>query len=142
MSGVGTNSELLLAGYDAWNSDDCEAWLALLEPDAEISTSGVFPDLSAVYCGYGEATKFWHQMHAPWETFRIAVEHVEDEGDCALAAIRFSAKGVDSGIEVDMRFGMGIRVRDGLATDMVNRRTLEEAREALRPRRPATASTQ
>ena len=142
MSGVGTNSELLLAGYDAWNSDDCEAWLALLEPDAEISTSGVFPDLSAVYRGHGEATKFWHQMHAPWETFRIAVEHVEDEGDCALAAIRFSAKGVDSGIEVDMRFGMGIRVRDGLATDMVNRRTLEEAREALRPRRPATASTQ
>jgi hypothetical protein len=60
----------------------------------------------------------------------------------ALAAIRFRAKGVDSGIEVDMRFGMGIRVRDGLATDMVNRRTLEEAREALRPRRPATASTQ
>ncbi len=142
MSGVGTNSELLLAGYDAWNSDDCEAWLALLEPDAEISTSGVFPDLSAVYRGYGEATKFWRQMHAPWETFRIAVEHVEDEGDCALAAIRFRAKGVDSGIEVDMRFGGGIRVRDGLATDLVNRRTFEEARDALRPRRPATASTQ
>ena len=142
MSGVGTNSELLLAGYDAWNRDDREAWLALLEPDAEISTSGVFPDLSAVYRGHGEATKFWGQMHAPWETFRIDVEQMLDEEDCALAAIRFRAKGVDSGIEVDMRFGMGIRVRDGLATDMVNRRTLEEAREALRPKRPATASTQ
>ena len=107
MRGVGTNSELLLAGYDAWNRDDCEAWLALLEPHAEISTSGVFPDLSAVYRGYGEATKFWRQLHAPSETFRIDVEHVEDEDDCALAAIRFRAKGVDSGIEVDMR------VRDG-----------------------------
>ena len=142
MSGVGTNSELLLAGYDAWNRDDCEAWLELLEPDAEISTSGVFPDLSAVYRGHGEATKFWGQMHAPWETFRIDVEQMLDEEDCALAAIRFRAKGVDSGIEVDMRFGMGIRVRDGLATDMVNRRTLEEAREALRPKRPTTASAQ
>ena len=142
MSGVRTNSELLLAGYDAWNRDDCEAWLELLEPDAEISTSGVFPDLSAVYRGHGEATRFWRQLHAPWETFRIDVEHVEDEGDCALAAIRFRAKGVDSGIEVDMRFGMGIRVRDGLATNMVNRRTLEEAREALRPKRPATANAQ
>jgi len=142
MSGVRTNSELLLAGYDAWNRDDCEAWLELLEPDAEISTSGVFPDLSAVYRGHGEATKFWGQMHAPWETFRIDVEQMLDEEDCALAAIRFRAKGVDSGIEVDMRFGMGIRVRDGLATDMVNRRTLEEARRALRPKRPATASAQ
>ena len=35
-----------------------------------------------------------------------------------------------------MRFGMGIRVRDELATHMVNRRTLEEAREALRSKEP------
>ncbi len=142
MSEVPTNSELLLTGYDAWNRDDCEAWLALLETDVEISTSGVFPDLSAVYRGHGEATRFWRQMHEPWETFRIKVEQVEDEDDCALAAIRFRAKGVDSGIEVDMRFGMGIRVHDGLAASMVNRRTLEEAREALRRKQPATASTQ
>jgi ketosteroid isomerase-like protein len=142
MSGVPTNSELLLAGYEAWNQNDCEAWLACLQPDVEISTSGVFPDLSADYRGHGEATRFWRELHAPWETFRIDVEPVEDEDDCALAAIRFRAKGVDSGIEVDMRFGMGIRVRDGLASDMVNRRTLEEAREALRPKQRATASTQ
>jgi ketosteroid isomerase-like protein len=136
MSGVPTNSALLLAGYEAWNRDDCEAWVACLEPDVKISTSGVFPDLSAAYRGHGEATRFWRQLHSPWETFRIDVEHVQDEDDCALAAIRFRGKGVDSGIEVDMRFGMGIRVRDGLATDMVNRRTLEEAREALRQKQP------
>jgi ketosteroid isomerase-like protein len=133
---MATNSELLLRGYDAWNQDDCQAWLDLLEPDVVISTSGVFPDLSADYHGHGEATRFWKQLHAPWETFRIDVEHVEDDEDLALASIRFRAKGVDSGIEVDMRFGMGIRVRDELATHMVNRRTLEEAREALRSKEP------
>jgi ketosteroid isomerase-like protein len=137
-----TNSELLLAGYDAWNRDDCEAWLAHLWPDVQISTSGVFPDLSAQYRGHGEATRFWRQLRAPWETFRIDVEHVEDDEDCALAAIRFRGKGMDSGIEVDMRFGMGIRVRDGLATDLVNRRTLEEAREALRPKQRVAAGTE
>ncbi|MGH2712459.1 MAG: nuclear transport factor 2 family protein [Thermoleophilaceae bacterium] len=135
-----TNSELLLIGYDAWNRDDCQAWLDCLHPDVEISTSGVFPDLSAEYSGHALATKFWRQLHAPWEVFRIDVEHVEDDGDCALAAIRFRATGVDSGVEVDMRFGMGIRVRDGLASHMVNRRTMEEAREALRPKQPAAAS--
>jgi ketosteroid isomerase-like protein len=138
---MATNSELLLRGYDAWNHDDCQAWLDLLDPEVKISTSGVFPDLSAEYCGHGEATRFWKQMHAPWETFRIDVEQVEDDEEHAFAAIRFRGTGVDSGIEVDMRFGMGIRVRDGLATHMVNRRTMDEAREALRRREPAAART-
>jgi ketosteroid isomerase-like protein len=140
MSGVQTNSEKLLAGYDAWNRDDCDAWLRLLAPNAVISTSGVFPDLSAEYCGHGEATRFWRQMHTPWEVFRIDVEHMEDDEDCAVAAIRFRGRGADSGVEVDMRFGMGIRVgEDGLATHMVNRRTLEEAREALKAQQPDAA---
>jgi ketosteroid isomerase-like protein len=142
MSEVETNSEKLLGGYDAWNRDDCEAWLEYLAPDVVISTSGVFPDLSAEYCGHGEATRFWRQLHAPWEVFRIDVEHVEDDADCAFAAIRFRGRGVDSGIEVDMRFGMGIRVRDGLATHLVNRRTVDEAREVLRAEQPATAGQQ
>jgi ketosteroid isomerase-like protein len=140
MTGVPTNSELLLAGYDAWNREDCDAWLRLLTPDVVISTSGVFPDLSAEYCGHGEATRFWRQMHTPWQRFRIEVEHVEDDADHAFAAIRFRGRGVDSGIEVDMRFGMGIRVRgDGLASHMVNRRTVDEAREALEHRDRDTA---
>jgi ketosteroid isomerase-like protein len=139
MSEVGPNSEKLIEGYDAWNREDCDAWLELLAPDVVISTSGVFPDLSAEYCGHGEATRFWRQLHAPWEEFRIDVEHVEDDDEHAFAAIRFRGTGVDSGIEVDMRFGMGIRVRDGLATHMVNRRTVEEAREALRTQQPERA---
>jgi ketosteroid isomerase-like protein len=139
MTDVESNSELLLAGYDAWNREDCDAWLRLLTADAVISTSGVFPDLSAEYCGHGEATRFWRQMHAPWEKFRIDVEHVEEDAEHAFAAIRFRGKGIDSGIEVDMRFGMAIRVGDGLATHLVNRRTLDEAREALKHKERETA---
>jgi ketosteroid isomerase-like protein len=141
MSDVESNSDKLLAGYDAWNREDCDAWLELLADGVVISTSGVFPDLSAEYCGHGEATRFWRQMHSPWETFRIHVERVEDEDEYAFAAIRFTGKGVDSGIEVDMRFGMGMRVGDdGLATHLVNRRTLEEAREVLRAQHPDEAA--
>jgi ketosteroid isomerase-like protein len=127
-----TNSELLLAGYDAWNRDDLDAWIELLHPDVEIHTSGVFPDLAPVYRGHEPAARFWRQMHEPWERFRIDVEQVEDEGEGAVAAIRFRAKGVDSGVEVDMRFGMAMSVRDGLAIALVNRRSIEEARKTLR----------
>jgi ketosteroid isomerase-like protein len=135
-----TNSELLLAGYDAWNRDDCDAWLELLHPDIEIHTSGVFPDLAPVYRGHERAARFWAQMLEPWETLRIDVERIEEEGDVVTAAIRFRARGADSGVEVDMRFCNAIRVRDGLATELVNRRTFEEARRALRPRQRAEPS--
>jgi ketosteroid isomerase-like protein len=125
------NAELLLAGFDAWNHDDCEAWLALLAPGIEVHTAGVFPDLALVYSGHEGAKRFWRQLREPWEVFRIDVERVEAEGDLAAAAVRFRATGIDSGVKVDMRFGNAIRVRDGLATVLLNRTTLEEARDAL-----------
>jgi ketosteroid isomerase-like protein len=137
---MATNSELLLAGYEAWNRDDCDAWVELLDPDIEIRTSGVFPDLAPVYPGHERAAKFWRQLREPWETFRIDVERMDEEGDCVTAAIRFRAIGIDSGVEVDMRFGNGIRVRDGLATELVNGRTSEEVRQTLRPTQPTVPS--
>jgi hypothetical protein len=36
-----------------------------------------------------------------------------------------------------MRFGNAIRVRDGLATELVNRPSLDEARDALSEEQPA-----
>ena len=131
------NTELLLAGYDAWNRDDCDAWLRLLDPDLEIRTSGVFPDLAAVYRGRRGAEKFWRQLREPWAVFRIDVEKTEERGDCVAAAMRFRARGADSGIEVDMRFGHAIRVRDGVATEFVTRRSFEEARDAVGPAPPS-----
>jgi ketosteroid isomerase-like protein len=132
-----TNSELLLAGYDAWNRDDLDGWLALCDPDIEISTAGVFPDLAPVYRGHELARKFWRQMHEPWETFRIDVERIDEaDGGIVTGAIRFRGKGVDSGVQVDMRFGNGIRVEHGLAVQLANRLTVEEAHQALVPAQP------
>ena len=127
-----SNTDLLLAGYEAWNRGDCDAWLALLDPEIQIETSGVFPDLAPEYRGHKRAAKFWSQMLEPWEDFHIEVERIEDESDIVAAGIRFRARGSDSGVEVDMRFGTGIRVRDGVAVQLLNRRTFEEVFEALR----------
>lgn len=35
------NSELIRAGYEAWNRNDLDAWLEVLHPDVEFHTSGV-----------------------------------------------------------------------------------------------------
>jgi ketosteroid isomerase-like protein len=138
---VPSNSELLLAGYEAWNHDDLDAYLALLHPEVRISTSGLFPGLAAEYVGRERAATFWRQMHEPWEFFRVDVEHIEDEGDWAIASIRFRARGADSGVDVDMRFGMAMRASDGLAIEFLNRRTFDEARTAMPEARPAPNHT-
>jgi ketosteroid isomerase-like protein len=140
LRGVPSNSELLIEGYDAWNRDDLDAYLDLLHPEVHISTAGMFPDLALEYSGRQQAAKFWRQMHEPWERFRIEVEHVEDDGPWAIASIRFTGCGVDSGVEVEMRFGMAMRAQDGLGIQFLNRRTFDEARTAVRSASPEAHS--
>jgi ketosteroid isomerase-like protein len=135
-----SNTDLLRAGYDAWNRGDLDAWLELLDPDIVIRTSGAFPDFAPEYRGLERAGKFWRQMLEPWEEFRIEVEQIEEEGDIVAAGIRFVARGRDSGVDVELRFGSGIRVRDGVAVELVNRRSFEQVREALRESERAAQS--
>jgi quercetin dioxygenase-like cupin family protein/ketosteroid isomerase-like protein len=126
------NSELVLAGYEAWNHDDVDAWLETLHPDVEFRTSGLFPDFDPVYRGHEGVSEFWRRMHEPWEKFRIDIEEIDEQGDCFVLKLRFRGTGVDSGVEVDMRLGNAIRVRDGLVGEVVSQRTAEEAGEMLR----------
>lgn len=134
------NSELILAGYEAWNRDDLDAYLETLHPDVKLHTSGAWPDFDPVYGGHEGITEFWRQMHEAWEVFDIDVEQIDEEGDCFTTAVRFRGEGVDSGIEVEMRFAHGLRVRDGLLAEIFSRRTVEEAREALGLGRPTVRS--
>jgi ketosteroid isomerase-like protein len=131
------NSELILAGYEAWNRDDLDAYLETLHPEAKLHTSGIWPDFDPVYSGHDGIAEFWRRMHEAWEMFDIDVEQIDQEGDCFTTAIRFRAKGADSGVEVEMRFAHGLRIRDGLLAEVFSRRTVEEAREALGLGQPA-----
>jgi ketosteroid isomerase-like protein len=132
-----SNSELLLAGYEAWNHDDLDGYLELLHPDVRISTSGLFPGLAAEYVGRDRAATFWSQMQEPWERFRIDVEHIEDEGEWAVASLRLRARGRDSGVDVDMRFGMAMKASEGLGIEFLNRSTFDDARTAMSEAQPA-----
>ena len=133
---MASNSELLLAGYEAWNSDDLEHYLELVHPDVRISTSGLFPGLASEYVGRDRVATFWRQMHEPWELFRIDVEHIEDEGEWAVASLRLRARGRDSGVDVDMRFGMAMRASEGLAVEFLNRSNFDDARTAMTEAQP------
>src|SRR5206468_1661893 len=113
------NSGLILAGYEAWNRGDLDAWLETLHPDVEFHTSGLFPDFDPVYRGHAGVAEFWQRLREPWEAFHIDIEQLGDEGVCFWLTGRLRAKGVDSGLAVDMRFAHALRVRDGLVAQIV-----------------------
>jgi ketosteroid isomerase-like protein len=124
----------------AWNRDDLDAWLETLHPDVEFHTSGLFPDFDSVYRGHMGVAEFWRWLHEPWEEFHVDIEQIVAEGDCFSVTGRLRAKGVDSGVAVDMRFAHSLCVRDGLLAQIVVRRTVEEAREDLHRMQPAARS--
>jgi ketosteroid isomerase-like protein len=123
------NVDLILAGFDAWNRQDLEGFLASLAPDVEWWTSGVFPDFDAVYRGHVGVAEFWRRLHEPWDTLRSDPEAIEELGDWVVYLFRFRAKGAGSGVDVDLRFANAVHVVDGRTVRIVARRTLEEARE-------------
>ena len=46
------NVELVRRAYDAWNRDDMDACLALMDPEVEWHTTGRLPDVEPVYRGH------------------------------------------------------------------------------------------
>jgi hypothetical protein len=122
---------------EAWNTEDLDAWLAMCHPDVEFHTSGAFPDLDPVYRGHTGFTKFWQDMHGPWASLRLQPGTIEEHGDWIVYELRFQAKGVESGVEVDLQMANAVRFEAGLAIEMVAHRTVDEARAAALEQRPS-----
>jgi ketosteroid isomerase-like protein len=129
---MAANAERLLAAYEAWNRDDLEGFLELMDPDVVLDLPGIFPGFEPAYRGHDGIERFWRHLRDPWERFEIDVEGVVEHDDEFVVAMRFRAKGVGSGADVDMSYGHGVRMRDGRAVEIYARGTPEEARRALR----------
>jgi ketosteroid isomerase-like protein len=123
------NVEKVQEGYSAWNRSDMDGMLALLHPDIEYVTSGVFPDLDKVYRGRDGWKRFVREFLVPWESVKIAVEGVRESGDKVVALLRFEARGRD-GMEVSRPFANVWWFRDGLAVRLQAYSTPAEALEA------------
>jgi ketosteroid isomerase-like protein len=128
---------LLRRFYDAWNRDDFDALSALLHPDIEWRSSGVFPGLEPVYRGQRQVRQWWDAVHEPFEEFTIRLDEVREvEGELA-ACVRFRAVGRESGAPVDLPFVHVVTFEDGLIRRISSHVSVEKALAAVRdPGRP------
>jgi ketosteroid isomerase-like protein len=115
------------AALDAWNREDVDAWLALLDPAIEYHTSGNFPGLRPLYRGHDELREFWLMMHEPWESLRIHLERYAEGEDWTAVEFRFRAKGAESGATTDMVFCNVTRLRNARARKIFALPSYDEA---------------
>jgi len=109
-----TPRQIVEGGFAAWNSGDCERFLATIHPEIVWTNSGLFPGLRSEYKGHDGMRTFWDEFHEPWENLRIETKRiVEPDESSALILFVFHARGRD-GIEVELEFVNHMVMRDEL----------------------------
>jgi ketosteroid isomerase-like protein len=120
---------MLDVGYTLiWRAGRLERALAGLPDDFE----WVVPDHpeGAVRRGPEGVIEFFREWTEPWEDLDVQWDLHECGEDQALALIRMSGRGRESGVPVEMQLGQLWTFRDGRAVRMVLYNDLDEARRA------------
>jgi ketosteroid isomerase-like protein len=111
------NVDLVRRVYRAVNENDLSAYLAVLHPEVELTTSGVFPDLSPTYRGYQGAVDYWKAVGAGpgglWDAFTIELRECEPIGDQVVASVHQRVEGRD-GVVVEHDWGHLYSFAEGL----------------------------
>jgi ketosteroid isomerase-like protein len=123
------NVDLVRSVYRAVNDDDLPAFLALLHPEVEFTTSGIYPDFSPSYHGHEGAVEYWKAARGLWDAFSIRIGQVEAVGDQVLAAVHQRVEGRD-GIVVEHDWGHLFSFADGLIRRARGYTSWDEAKEA------------
>jgi ketosteroid isomerase-like protein len=106
------NVEIARLGYERFNRGDIDGLLDLAAPDIEWQDLGAF-DTSAVR-GKDAVRAFFETALEPWEELRREPEEIIDlGGDRVLGLVRAIGRGKGSGVEVDVRGGDLMTIREG-----------------------------
>jgi ketosteroid isomerase-like protein len=134
MSGLreAQNVAIVRRGYEAINSGDLEAALALFDPEVEVYPGVDVPDLDFddVYRGPEGFLQFHGKMAEAWDDLRWEPEEYIPAGDDVVVFIRFNGIGKTSKIPVEQPIGHVCTMRDGKLVKHVTYWNRELALEA------------
>jgi ketosteroid isomerase-like protein len=117
--------------YDAFQSEDWDAFFALYDPDVvvDLSRSGI-PDLG-IYHGHEGLRTAWARWRGVWDDYSFEVEELTEIGDRVLSLTRIHARSKGQGVGTEVSAGEVLTVRDGRIVHFVNFLDREDAlREA------------
>src|SRR4051812_40619186 len=137
------NVELTRELFEAVGQRRLSVWAEYLDRDIELDTRDLpQPDISGVYCGLGEFTRWTRAWLSAWEHLENELIWVDANPDRAVAWINMHMSGKGSRVPVEQAGGWGFTFRSGkivhartFTQEPTARRYLEEGR-TLPPQPP------
>jgi ketosteroid isomerase-like protein len=121
------NVENVRRGIDAFNRGDLDEWLSGFAPEAELHTTGRFPD-EGVYRGRAGLERCWAEIHEDVEEMSLSISDLRASGDRVFQALTGRGRGKRSQVPVERPIWFVTTLRDGLA---VRVETYVDSTEAL-----------
>jgi ketosteroid isomerase-like protein len=108
------NVEIVRRAYEAFNIDDPEAAIALLDPDVEWTLPAHFPD-AETWRGRDRVVEGLRSMAASFDSLNLEVHELIDAGDRVVALVHIQGRAAVTGLDLS---GMGVdghiwTLRDG-----------------------------
>ena len=113
------NVEIVRRAYEAFNIDDPEAAIALLDPDVEWTLPAHFPD-AETWRGRDRVVEGLRSMASSFDSLNLEVHELIDAGDRVVALVHIQGRAAVTGLDLS---GMGVdghiwTLRDGLAVSV------------------------
>jgi ketosteroid isomerase-like protein len=96
------NVELMRRGYELFNQNDREGWLAILDPDAEL-TFPFFQQLEGGGPARGRAGAelMWESWRRAFPDASFEVDAIQDLGDTIFVSVRVRGHGAGSDVPIE-----------------------------------------
>jgi ketosteroid isomerase-like protein len=127
------NVERFRHACDAFNRRDLDAFLAVTDPEVELTTRYMEMEGDPSYRGHDGIREWWRNMLAIFPDFSMEVLELRDFGDSGIAALRVRGHGLDSGVPFEETVWAAGEWHDGKVTWWRNFGSEAEALEAAGP---------
>jgi ketosteroid isomerase-like protein len=124
------NVEVIRRGFEALSSGDIERIVEFVDPEFEGQVPPALSPEPDTYRGHAGIRRYFQSFWDAMEDIRFQAEQLWEAGDSVVVDTRMTARGKQTAIAVEQRFGQIWTLRDGRAIAVENFASVGDALEA------------
>jgi uncharacterized protein len=105
--------------YEEWGQGNWRTRFEIYANEMEWGWSDEFPGLAGISHDRAERSRRLREWLSPWEDWRCEAEDYVTSGEYVVALTRYTGRGKESGVSVDVQGAHLWQIRDGKAVQLV-----------------------